>query len=107
MKRQCLQCGRDFNGTSKNGVCHQCRILNDEIPIPPGATRTNSQHFAQPQNLPRYSGKIAENLIQCATAAIMMEAATAGLTPDGSGAMSDCFSSGGGDFGGGGAGGSW
>lgn len=124
----CTQCGNPCGVGAK--LCRRCEELNQRYPLAPGARRWVSPGGGLPQNLPRavgkspllaapygkdeagymptmYGGTIVENLVQTAIADI---AAVSGLdtiaditTPD----PTPDFSGGGGDFGGGGASGSW
>lgn len=70
--------------------------------------KTTRYQKGEPGYMPTmYGGNLVENLVQTAAAELALEAATAGMTPDGDGPLSDSFTGGGGDFSGGGASGSW
>lgn len=113
MVKPCTQCGHAFNGTLNNSVCVHCRRVNDEYPIPEGARRMSGGP-ANLQNLPRPPCPVAApggNGLDCTCPAETPVSALATMLAFESMAEvftdTPSFSGGGGDFGGGGASGSW
>lgn len=102
MVKMCTRCGHDFNGTLNNSVCVGCRRKADDAPMPYPPVR----YFDAP---PCPVAAPGGNGLDCTCDDVLAVVAAAAIGMGLEAALADSpdFSGGGGDFGGGGASGSW